>query len=34
MSEAQHCFPITGPDGAFEVKGVDGIMQVRTASTQ
>ena len=27
MSEALHCFPVN-PDGTFEVKGVNGIMEV------
>ena len=28
MSEALHCFPVN-PDGTFEVKGVNGIMEVK-----
>lgn len=29
LSECQHCFPVYG--GGLEVKGVQGILQVRTA---
>lgn len=33
MSEALHCFPVN-PDGTFEVKGVNGIMEAYAASVK